>query len=972
MTYTTGKEYFQFTLKKQAFIEEINSHVYLFEHTLLGCPLLAIKNDDINKTFSAAFNTIPTDSTGVAHILEHSVLMGSEKYPVKDVFGEINKGGLMTFLNAMTGSDITYYPFATRNMKEYFNIMDVYCDVVFKPLLEPSTFEQEGWHYHQEDADAPLQYQGVVYNEMKGAFSDPIRHIFHNIYGGLMPDSTYAHESGGDPKNIPDLSYEEFCAFHAKHYHPSNGMFFVYGDAPLEDELLYLQEKFALHFNEKGEKAAVVQGEGISEPVYINESYGVDSEDTSEKTFIAVGTSITDVIHREKNTAFQIIANILFNSDGSPLKNKITSSGLCKDFGGLYLASSSYRTFMISYLVGSEKEHRDTFAQLYKEALAEMVEQGLDHDLVLSELNKYEFSFREDSSKAQRGLDLIGKAMPALKYGMDPFEALETEELLANLRHKALNEGYFEQLIREFLLENPATVTLCLTPDPKKQAQTSKKEQDRLEDYDQTLDETQKQQRIERTNELMQQQQIPNSVETLSLLPHLSLSDLSTSIDYHQAQPVSMAEKTVLVSDLDTNHISYLDIGFDFSSVPSHLLPWLDIFGTIITEIGTEKLDYMAFAKEIATSTGGFSYSMNVYGHVDPKAPVQPIVWLHLKCLPDYLEQAMTLLASLLARPTFTDRNRIREIVGRDFAWADHSAQSEGFSLATARVGAHLDVGGVYRELCNGVTAYRAVKELALNYETHEETFLAGLQEIAGLLFSQENLRMAITANSEEIKHFQQILPTLTAVLPAKACGHAIVPTIDLPEHEAFITSAEVVFAVQGGNLFREGKGYNGNFEVLKTYLSRDYLWNTVRQMGGAYGCFVQFSQLNGNMLLVSYRDPQVAKTYDAYNNIGTIVKGLDLPKEIMNQLIIGTYGNFTPHQSAASQGAIGRNEYFSGVTPEYKKERVAEIVSTTVEDLRSFAPILEEMLPTFHRAVIGNRTKIEKDASLFQIVGEL
>ncbi|CAG34850.1 insulinase family protein [Desulfotalea psychrophila] len=972
MTYINGKEYFQFILKKKLFIAEINSTVYLFEHSRLGCPVVAIKNDDHNKTFSAAFNTIPTDSTGVAHILEHSVLMGSEKYPVKDVFGEIHKGGLMTFLNAMTGSDITYYPFATRNIKEYFSIMDVYCDVVFKPLLDPATFEQEGWHYHQEAEDAPLEFQGVVYNEMKGAFSDPIRHIFHNIYGGLMPDSTYAHESGGDPRNIPDLSYQEFCDFHSQHYHASNGMYFFYGDAPLEEELQYLEKKFDAHFPEKGEKAVVIEGPGIKSPVSIHKTYAVDSTDTKEKTFIAVGTNIAKVTEREKNTAFQIIANILFNSDASPLKNRIVSSGLCKDFGGLYMASSSYQTFMLSYLVGSEAEHQEEFVRIYQEALQDMVENGLDHELVLSELNKFEFDYREDSSKAQRGLDLIGKVMPALKYGMDPFACLENESMLQDLRKKALEEGYFEQLIKEFLLDNPATVTLSLSPDPQKQLSTKAEEEARLQSYDQQLSETEKVQRIARTQELMQEQQEANSVENLALLPSLTLKDLSTSFDFHQASTVKVADKDVLISDLDTNHIAYIDLGFDFSAIPAHLLPWFDIFGTIITEIGTEQLNYMSFAKEVATSTGGFSFSASVYGNIDREKTPRPIAWFHLKCLPDYLERAVSLISSLLSKPSFADRARIQEIVGREFAWTDHSAQSEGYGLAAGRAEAQLSIGGAYREMYGGITAYRALKDLALNYEQREETFLAGLEEIAHLLLNQQNLQIGITANRPQIEHFLKLCPALIKSLPTHRVSRQKPPVMNLAKHEAFITSAEVVFAIQGANLFPQGSGYNGHFEVLKTYFSRDYLWNTVRQMGGAYGCFIQFSQLNGNMLFVSYRDPQVAKTYDAYNRVAEVTKNLSLPREVMDQLIIGTYGGFTPHQSQASRGAVARNEFISGITPQYKEARIEEIISTEVGDLRKFAPLLEEMLTKSHRTAIGNRAKLEQDASLFDRVEEL
>lgn len=972
MTFSQGSTYSGFTLKIHKKIAEIDSDVYLFEHETLKCPLLAIKNSDTNKTFSAAFNTIPTDSTGVAHILEHSVLMGTQKYPVKDVFGEINKGGLTTFLNAMTGADITYYPFATRNLKEYFNIMDVYCDVVFNPLLAPSTFEQEGWHYHQEDEDAPLQFQGVVYNEMKGAFSDPIRFLFHNIFAGLMPGSTYAHESGGDPKNIPDLSYEQFCNFHKEHYHPSNGMFFVYGDAPLTEELEFLQSRFFKNYQTAGIHAGIEEGQLATEPVFINDSYAVDSEDTAEKTFLAVGTNVSTVVEREENTAFQIIANILFNSDGSPLKNAITSSGLCKDFGGLYLATSSYRTIMLTYLVGSELEHRDKFLELYQDSLTKMVENGLDEDLVLSELNKYEFSFREEASKAQRGLDLIGKSMTGLKYGTDPLSYLCSEDLVKSLRQKALNEGYFEALIKKHLLNNPSTVTVTLTPDPQKQKQNQMEEQQRLDRYNASATEDEKQRRISRTQELMQEQLQPNNAETLALLPHLSLSDLSSKLNFHAVEPVTMFGSEVLVSDLPTNHISYLDFGFDISCIPPEQLPLVDLFGTIITEIGTKRLNFQQFAKEVATCTGALTHSITSYTKREESEDTKPVLWFHLKCLPDYLERALNLLTEVFSSVSFEDRNRIREIVGREYAWAEHSVQSEGYSLPATRVFAHLSNAGHYHELVSGTSSYLAVKDLAMNYQEREEQFLASIGGIATLLFNRNNLIISATADRRELDLFEKIGATILSGIGDQKVTQFPLPKLQQSKHEAFITAAEVVFAVQGGNLLKNGEGYNGHFEVLKTYLSRDYLWNTVRQMGGAYGCFIQFGQISGNIAIISYRDPQVKKTYDAYNNIPEVVEKLDLSKEVMTQLIIGTYGNFDPLQSAAAKGATARNDYLNGITTEYKQKRLQEIIATSPADLRAFSPAFESMTPTCLRKIIGNRSKIEADKDLFDTILEL
>ena len=337
-----------------------------------------------------------------------------------------------------------------------------------------------------------------------------------------------------------------------------------------------------------------------------------------------------------------------------------------------------------------------------------------------------------------------------------------------------------------------------------------------------------------------------------------------------------MFDRQVLVSELATNHITYLDVGFDFSCLPPELLPILDLFGTIFTEIGTKRLSYQQFAKEVATCTGSFSHTLTTYTNRVQGDSTRPVFWLHLKCLPDYLGQAMQLLAEVFSSVSFADRARIREIVAREFAWAEHAAHSEGYNLASTRVFAHLSTAGRYNEVVNGVTSYLALKDLAQNYAAKEESFLASLEHIATLLFNRNNLLLAATADSHELGHLTQVGGCIADALSSAPLVTYTLPPLQLADHEAFITSAEVVFAVQGGNLLKNADGYNGHFEVLKTYLSRDYLWNTVRQMGGAYGCFIQFGQLSGNLAYVSYRDPQVKKTYDAYNGVPEVVAGLD------------------------------------------------------------------------------------------------
>lgn len=972
--FQTDSSYFGFTLQQKKILSEIDSTVYLFNHETLNTSILAIKNNDENKTFSIAFQTIPVDSTGVAHILEHSVLMGSKKYPVRDVFGEINKGGLMTFLNAMTGSDTTWYPFATRNLKEYFNIMDVYCDVTFNPLLARDTFEQEGWHYHKESLKEKLEYQGVVYNEMKGAFSDPIRAIFHHAFGGLMPGSTYAHESGGDPKNIPDLSYEQFVEFHANHYHPCNSTIFLYGDAPLDEELKFLQERFLSNYTNSGFKQAIIkQGNNITEPVIIEDSYGVQpGSDLTSKTFHAVASAVGTVLERKRNTAFNIISHILYNSDASPLKKTILGAGLCKDFGGLFLSNSCFKTFMMTYLIGSEPEHKEYFQALYQQTLQNMVDEKLDRDLILSELNKYEFSDREEMIKAQRGLNLIGKAMPAMKHDADPFESLCIDEIFAEIRKDALENNYFEELIQKYLLNNPATVVVTLKPDPEKMLKNMQEEQERLTRYENSLNQEEITKLVERTSELLELQLKPNDEKTLKLLPQLTSNDLESKLDFHAVQVSELDGRPFLINELATNSITYMDFGLDCSALSADHLIFLNLFATIVTEIGTLDKDYMHFAKKLNICTGGLNHSFNTHLNRNNPDFLKPVLWFHLKALSGYLDQAMALMAEIFSKVSFNDRIHIREIVQREYAWAEHSAQSEGYGLAASRVFAQLGKAGLFNDCVSGLTSYQKLKHLALNYDDQEEYFLNLLSETQSLLFQQSGLIMSATADSSDIQRFEKNSSLILDSLGAKPLIPVQPKFQNFVRNQGISTSSEVVYNVQGCTLFTQKNPYNGHFDVLKTWLSRDYLWNTVRQIGGAYGCFIQFNQISGNFALVSYRDPQVQKTYEAYNKTVERIQNLKLSEQVLQQLIIGTYGNFNPHQGPAARGASAKNEYLAGITPEYKQQCLDEILSTTNEDLIKFGHLFNNLVNNSYRATIGNAEKINSYRKIFDTIIEI
>jgi Zn-dependent M16 (insulinase) family peptidase len=821
--------------------------------------------------------------------------------------------------------------------------------------------------------DAPLQFQGVVFNEMKGAFSDPIRALFHHMFKGLMPGSTYAHESGGDPRHIPDLSYEQFVAFHKSHYHPSNGMLFFYGDADLDRELAAVQDNFLADFDTRAEKAIIERGRDIEEPVFIEDGYAVQpGSDLQGKTFIAVGSAVGTVVDRKRNAAFQIIANILYNSDASPLKKAIIEAELCSDFGGMFLPNSCYKTFMMTYLVGCDPEKRDRFLQLYSETLASMVRDGIEHDLILSELNKYEFSVREEINKAQRGLDLIGKALPALKHGTDPFEALQIEELFSEIRTQALEEQYFEQLIDEYLLDNRATVAVTLKPDSDKMSRTLAEEQKRLAAYEQSLDAHQLQQLVEHTRELVRLQHTPNDPSTLAMLPNLELSDLDKKPSYHSVTPLDVDDTTILTSPLDTNSIVYLEVGLDCASLNTEQLAFLDLFGTIATEIGTGTRDYMRLAKDINIYTGGLSHSFSTYMRIEDNRQTQPLLWFQVKALSGYIEEAVALLGEILADLDLGNRQRIREIVQREFAWAEHSVQSEGYFLATTRVFANLSRAGMLNEHVSGTTAYLALKELACDYDNREESFLDTLASIRDTLFRRSGLQVAVTGSREDIERFAAQAPVIINALEPAPLPAAEPAFPAFPRSQGFCTSAEVVYNVQGCRLFERPSDYNGSFEVVKTWMSRDYLWNSVRQVGGAYGCFVQFSHISGNFGLVSYRDPQVARTYQAYESIGDTLSGLVIERPVLDQLVIGTYGSLNPHQGPAAMAMTARNEYLSGITEAYKQQRIREVIATDVAAMRAFGPLFHNLRDDGYRATIGNCEKIKENEELFEDITEL
>jgi len=497
-------------------------------------------------------------------------------------------------------------------------------------------------------------------------------------------------------------------------------------------------------------------------------------------------------------------------------------------------------------------------------------------------------------------------------------------------------------------------------------------EQQRLTAYEESLSDQELQDLIARTGELLQLQHTPNDEQTLALLPRLSREDLDRTPKYHRVRVDKSDAATFMVNELDTNSIMYMDFGLDCSAIGTDLLPWMDLFATIATEIGTTKRDYIRFAKDINIYTGGFSHSFSTHVNIKDNSQLLPVLWFQIKALSGYLPQAVEIIREVFGELDLKNRQRIKEIVQREFAWSEHSVQSEGYSIASTRVFAQLSRAGMINEYVSGATAYLALKNLASNYDTLENEFIEKLTALRDLVFQAKGLMISVTGAGPDIEQFKSLAQNVGNSLHNSSNQDNATNFSELSRNQAFCTSAEVVYNVQGCNLFSGQNNYSGHFEVLKTWLSRDYLWNTVRQVGGAYGCFVQFNPITGNFGLVSYRDPQITKTYEAYDAVAVSVQDLELSRPALDQLIIGTYGSLNPLQGPASRGLTARNEYLSGITPEYKQQRIGEVVDTTVDTMRGFSPLFQNLQENSFRATIGNCDKIRKHADQFDDIVEL
>ena len=968
MSFETQQTYHGFKCVHQENIKELNSVALQFEHEKTGAEVLVMENDDDNKVFSVTFRTPPANDRGVAHILEHSVLCGSRKYPVKEPFVELMKGSLQTFLNAMTFPDKTMYPVASRNQKDLYNLMNVYLDAVFHPRITEETFMQEGWHYELEDPDGPVSYKGVVFNEMKGVFSSPESVLDRYLAHSLFPKTTYGYESGGDPEVIPDLTYEEFKDFHRRYYHPSNSRIFLYGDGNTEEYLKFMHEEYLNGFDRMEVDSQVSIQRRFSKPKWKEIAYPVSKDESLEKkAFVVVGLKLDKSTDYEHCLFMEILSHILLGNSGSPLRKALLESNLGSEVIGGGFDDNRIETMFAVGLKGAEKEDTQKIVDLIFSTLEDLAENGIDENQVLASVNTTDFKLREANFGGfPKGIVYNIQALGSWLYDANPLSHLKYDRLLKKVKKKS-KEGYFEKLIRKYMLENKHRSVVTLVPKPGMGEKQEAKVRKQLRQMKASLSEPEIEDLVKTTQVLQQQQMEPDSQEALDTLPRLMLEDVSKEIPQYPCEIKKDHAPKTLFHDLFTNKIAYTQMCFATDKVPQDKIQYLSLLGRLVLSMGTNKRDYVEMGQQIGIRTGGISSSEFSTVPLQDRNRIISYLNFNGTGLVEKVDDLFDLYEELLGERNFDNHKRLTEIVRSSKASMEASIVPNGNHYVMSRLQSYHSRLGRYDEMLEGITYFRFLEDLLKRVESNPKEVADSFREVAEYVFTRDNLLINITCTGKDYKRVEKRLQGISDVLPDVSHPTAELDFGSVDSNEAFMTASTVQYVGKAANLYDYGFKFSGQFDVFKALLRTVYLWDRVRVKGGAYGSMMSFDLYTGDLALVSYRDPNLIETLQVYDDIPEFLNQLEIPDEEFEKIVIGCAGKIDPPLTADRKGSIAKIEHLTGVTQEFKQRRLEELLSTRLSDIREYAGLFEKVRDEGTVCVLGNEAKIKQSSSHFK-----
>jgi hypothetical protein len=972
-----GLEY-GFELLREQQIPEIKTLARIYRHAATGAELLSLINDDENKVFGIVFRTPPRDSTGVAHILEHSVLCGSRKYPVKEPFVELLKGSLKTFLNAFTYPDKTCYPVASQNLQDFYNLIDVYLDAVFHPRITERIFEQEGWHYELEDPQSALSFKGVVYNEMKGAYSSPDTLLSEYSQQSLFPNNTYGLDSGGNPQIIPSLTYDQFKAFHEQFYHPSNARIFFYGDDDPKERLRLLNEVLK-EFTYKAPDSSIPVQPPFDAPRQVTQFYAVAPEEEGNapqapKAMVTLNWLLHDTLDPEMNLALSLLNHALLGMPGAPLRKALIESGLGDDLAGHGLEDELRQMFFSVGLKGIAPEDGDRVELLILDTLSQLARDGIDGATIEASLNTLEFRLRENNTGSYpRGLVLMLRALTTWLYEGDPLALLAFEKPLAAVKECIRsNPKYFQQMIETLFLGNSHRTTVLLKPDPEYGEKLQAREQERLARFRDQSSETDILKIVQDTLDLRRLQTAPDPPEALATIPMLKIADLDRK---NKPLPVSIGTENglpLLTHDIFTNGILYFDLGFNLHVLPPDLLPYLSLFGRAFTEMGTEKEDYVQLSQRIGRKTGGIHPELFASTRAGSR---DGVTWLFLrgKAMTHQASELTDILHDMVHSLRLNNRERFRQMLLEEKARQEKRLNPQGHQFVNLRIKSHFSESDWFAEQIGGISYLFFLRELVGRVDEDWAGVLRDLNSVRDTLADRRNMIANVTCDETDWGRSESAVRGLLGALPQKSGEPArrmewARPSP--PPFEGLTIPSQVNYVGKGLNLKDLGHQCHGSALVATGYLRTTWLWERVRVQGGAYGAFSQLDRHSGNLTFVSYRDPNLQNTLDIFDEAGAFLRGDTLNDDEITKAVIGTIGQLDAYLLPDARGYKSMLRFLKGVTEEERQQLRDEVLSTTRSDFRAFADSLDELKKHGIVKVLGAERSIE--ASLTEKPGWL
>jgi Zn-dependent M16 (insulinase) family peptidase len=967
MNATTAELNSNYRLIKGKKVTEINSEVFVYEHVRTGARLLYIKNDDTNKVFSISFKTPPVDDTGCPHILEHSVLNGSKNFPAKNTFTELMKGSMKTFLNAFTASDKTSYPIASTNDQDFFNLMHVYMDAVLYPNIyeSPDVLKQEGWHHELFKPEDEIVYRGVVYNEMKGAFSSPEVVLYRKNEEVQFPDTPYHFESGGDPEAIPQLTWEKFKAFHTRLYHPSNSWIFLYGDLDIDKALAFIDEKYLAAYEKTVPDSDIPLQKPFEKPLLVEENYSIGEDESPEgKNYLSFNFTCSNVLDVTTTTTMSTLKQILMDTPASPLKLAIQKSNLCADSFAYYDDSCLQPTFSIICKHVLDENIEPLIRLIYSE-LEKIAREGIDKKLIEALINIKEFSLREaEMGGFPKGLFYNSVVMKSWLHGGDPFSYLEFEPLLAVLR-KGLAEPMFETMIETYLLKNNHASRIIMRPVKGLVHRNEAKVAAILAEYKATLSEQQIHELVQDNHHLQEWQSVPDTPEDIAKIPFISLQDIKKAAEQLPLEVVKTDSYTLLKHDVFTNGIVYLKAYLDISHLSEEELPWMALINELIGSLDTENYSFGDISNEIYIHTGGVATELSLYMDFTNPDNIMPKLAIYSKCVLAKTEKMLTLASELVFRTLFTDTVRIHQLIREQMSHIQMGFMNAGHLTAIRRMLGQTSRLHKWQDQTEGMAMFSFLSELEKKISTSPMEVSDRLTRIAGKAFNRKNLIISLISPEADIAGIKDKLDILVKQITGADTVSAEVKFTPVKNNEGIIAPVNIQYCAQGGNFMDLGFKYSGKMMVLENILRNDFLMQELRVKGGAYGIMVQFS-LNGYMYFCSYRDPNLAETLDTYGKVADYLRNFECSPRDFEKYIIGTMSTLDRPYTPNLKGGTSDAHYLTNLTYADRQKIRDEVLSTTIGDIRSYAGVVDAVMKQHQVAVFGAETKIRENSRLF------